>query len=56
MQKTQEKWVLSLGQEDPLEEEMTPHSSDLTWENPMDRGDWQAMVHRVTRVGHDRSK
>ena len=22
-------------------------------ENPMDRGAWQAMVHRVTRVGHD---
>ena len=21
--------------------------------NPMDRGDWQAMVHGVTRVGHD---
>ena len=56
MQKTQEKWVLSLGQEDPLEEEMTPHSSDLTWENPMDRGARQAMVHRVTRVRHDRSK
>ena len=22
-------------------------------ENPMDRGTWQATVHRVTRVGHD---
>ena len=22
-------------------------------ENPMDRGDWQAAVHGVTRVGHD---
>ena len=22
-------------------------------ENPMDRGAWQAIVHRVTRVGHD---
>ena len=23
------------------------------WENPMDRGDWQATVHGVARVGHD---
>ena len=22
-------------------------------ENPMDKGAWQAIVHRVTRVGHD---
>ena len=22
-------------------------------ENPMDRGTWQAIVHRVARVGHD---
>ena len=22
-------------------------------ENPMDRGDWRATVHGVTRVGHD---
>ena len=27
MQETQEMWVRSLGQEDPLEEEMTIHSS-----------------------------
>ena len=32
------------------------HSSLLQYpclENPMDRGVWQAKVHRVTRVGHD---
>ena len=29
-----EKWVQSLGQEDPLEEEMAPHSSILAWEIP----------------------
>ena len=23
------------------------------WENPMDRGAWQAMVHGSQRVGHD---
>jgi len=28
----QEMWVWSLGQEDPLEEEMTTHSSILAWE------------------------
>ena len=32
MQKTQEAWVLSVSQEDPLEEEMATHSSMLAWE------------------------
>ena len=27
----QERWVLSLGQEDPLEKEMAIHSSILSW-------------------------
>ena len=31
MQKT---WVRSLGQKDPLEEEMATHSSILAWEIP----------------------
>ena len=30
----QETWVSSLGQEDPLEEEMATHSSILAWRNP----------------------
>ena len=30
----QEKRVLSLGQEDPLEKEMATHSSILAWELP----------------------
>ena len=30
----QETWVQSLGQEDPLEEDMTTHSSILAWEIP----------------------
>ena len=34
MQETQEIWVQSLGQEDPLEEEMTTHSSILAWKIP----------------------
>ena len=31
-----ESQVQSLGQEDPLEKEMAPHSSTLAWKNPMD--------------------
>ena len=34
MQEMQETWVWSLGQEDPLEEEMATHSSVLAWEIP----------------------
>ena len=30
----QETWVCSLGQEDPLEEEMATHSGILAWEIP----------------------
>ena len=30
----QETWVLSLGQEDPLEKEMATHSSILAWRIP----------------------
>ena len=32
--KRQETWVRSLGQEDPLEKEMTTHSSILAWRIP----------------------
>ena len=34
MQEMQENWVQSLGQEDPLEEEMATHSSILAWKIP----------------------
>ena len=30
----QETWAQSLGQEDPLEKEMAPHSSTLAWKIP----------------------
>ena len=36
MLEMQEIRVRSLGQEDPLEEEMTTHSSILAWKNPME--------------------
>ena len=50
MQKTQEMpWDQPLGGEDPWEEDMATHSSILAFENPMDRGTWQATVHRVTQ-------
>ena len=34
MQETQKTWVRSLGQEDPLEEEMATCSSILAWKIP----------------------
>ena len=49
LKEMQETWVQSLGWEDPLEEEIPAHSSILSLENPMDRGAWQAIVHRVAK-------
>ena len=39
----------SLGQEDPLKKEMASHSKNSCLGNPMGRGTWQAIVHRVTK-------
>ena len=44
----QETWVRFLGWEDPLEEDMTTHSS-IAWRIPMDRDAWRAAVHGVTK-------
>ena len=49
MQETQEAWVRSLGQEDPLEEGRATHSNILAWRIPMDRGAWRATVHKFTK-------
>ena len=49
LKEMQETWVQSLGREDPLEEEIPTHSSILGLEIPMDRGAWQAIVHRVAK-------
>ena len=49
MKETQETWVQSLDQEDPLEKEMASHSKYSCLENPMDRGDWWATIHRVAK-------
>ena len=34
MEETEETWIQFLGQEEPLEEEMTTHSGSLAWEIP----------------------
>ena len=49
----QEKWVQSLGQEDPLEKEMKTHSNILAWRIPWteEPGGLQSMGFQ--RVGHD---
>ena len=48
-----ETWVRSLGWEDPLEKEMTPHSSTLAWKIPWteEHGRLQSMGSQ--KVGHD---
>ena len=42
-------WVQSLDWEDSLEESMTTHFGLLARRSPMDRGAWQATVHRLTK-------
>ena len=53
MQETQEMWIQSLGQEDPLEEEMATDSSIFAWEIPWieEPGGLQSMG--LERAGHD---
>ena len=53
MQETQEMWVWFLGQEDPLEKEMTTHSSILAGKIPWteEPGGWQSIGWQ--RVRHD---
>ena len=46
----QETQVRFLGLEDPLEKEMTTHSSILAWKILMDREAWWATVHGVASV------
>ena len=50
---TQEAWVRSLGQEDPLEKEMAIHSGILAWRIPRteEPGGLQSMGSQ--RVGHN---
>ena len=50
MQETQEIWVQSLYQEDPLEEEMATHSSILAWKIP-----WKEEPCRLQSMGSQKS-
>ena len=49
----QETRVQSLGQEDPLEKEMTTHSSLLAWEIPWTEEPGGLQTMGSQRVGHD---
>ena len=49
----QEMWVQSLGQEDPLEKGMAPHSSILAWEIPWTEEPGRLYSPWVVRVGHN---
>ena len=49
----QEMWVQSLDWEDPLEKEMTTHSSILTWESPWTEEPGRLQSMGLQRVGHD---
>ena len=49
----QETWVRSLGQEDPLEEEMATHSRILAWETPQTEKPGRRQSTGSQRVRHD---
>ena len=53
MQEPQEPWVRSLGQEDPLEEGMTTHSSILAWRIPWTEEPGGLQYIGSERVRHD---
>ena len=46
-------WVLSLGQEDSLEDEMATHSSILAWKIPRAEEPSRLQPMGLQRVGHD---
>ena len=48
----QETWVQSLGQEDPLEEEMATHSSILAWRILWTEEPGRLQSEGAQRVGH----
>ena len=53
MQETQEKWVQSLDQEDPLEEKMATHSSILARKVPWTEEPFGLQSMGSQRAGHD---
>ena len=53
MQKIQETWVWSMGQEDSLEEGVATHSSILAWRIPWTEEPAGLQSMGSQRVGHD---
>ena len=53
VQETQEMWVRSLGREDPLEKEMSTHSSILAWRIPQSEEPDSQESMGSQRVRHD---
>ena len=49
----QETWVQTLGRKDPLEKEMTTHSSILAWEIPWTEETGGLQLTGLPKVGHD---
>ena len=49
----QETWVLSLGQEDPLEKETATHSRTLAWNIPWTEEAGRLQSMGLQRVGRD---
>ena len=49
----QETWVQFLGWEDPLEKEMTTHSSIVAWKIPWTEEPGRLLYMGSQRVGHD---
>ena len=49
----QETWVRSLGQEDPLEKAMAPHSSTLAWKIPFMEEPGKLQFMGSQRIGHN---
>ena len=53
MQETQKMWARSLGQENPLEQEMATHSSILAWKIPWKEEPGRLQSMGLQRIGHD---
>ena len=64
VQKTQEIWVQSLGQDDPLEKEMATYSSMLAWNipwteefgGPQSKGLERVGYYKVTKYTHIKNR
>ena len=56
MQETQETWVQSLGQEDPLEEETVTYSSILAWKIPRTEQSGGPQSKGSQRVSHNQAR